>query len=59
MKITLDIPDNTLCAFFDFVHGDHFGLMMQGHCIQKDELYDGAVITINAKKGGEGDGKIH
>jgi hypothetical protein len=53
MKITLDIPDNTLCAFFDFVYRDCFGLTMQGHSIQKDELYDGAVITINAKKGGD------
>jgi hypothetical protein len=51
MKITLEIPDNTLCAFFDFVYGGYYGLTMQGHAIPKDELYDGAVIVIDAKKG--------
>lgn len=52
MKITLDIPDNTLCAFFDFVHGGFLGLTMQSHSIPKDEMYDGAVITITAKTDG-------
>lgn len=51
MKITLEIPDNTLCAFFDFVWGDCFGLSMQGHSIARNELHDGAVITIDAKRG--------
>lgn len=51
MKITLEIPDNTICAFVDFVWGDYFGLSMQGHSIPSNELYDGAVITISAKKG--------
>lgn len=52
MKITIEIPDNTLCAFFDFVWGDMFGLTMQGHSIAKNDLYDGAVIVVDAMKGG-------
>jgi hypothetical protein len=51
MKITLEIPDNTICAFFDFVWGGYSGLTMQGHSIPNNELYDGAVITVDAVKG--------
>lgn len=52
MKITLDIPDTTVCAFFDFVYGDNMftGLKMQGHSIETDELYDGAEIKIKDVK---------
>ena len=54
MKITLDIPDGTVCAFFDFVWSDyHGGLSMQGHSIKTDDMYDGAVIEI--KKAGADD----
>lgn len=52
MKITLDIPDSTVCAFFDFVyygHGNSF-MSMQGHSMGSDELYDGAEIKIEAKE---------
>ena len=51
MKITLEIPDNTICAFFDFIWGGYCGLSMQGHSIPSNELHDGAVITISAKEG--------
>lgn len=51
MKITLEIPDNTKCAFFDFVFGDIYGMTMQGRAIATDELREGAVIVINAKEG--------
>lgn len=51
MKITLEIPDSTRCAFFDFVFGDFFGMTMQGRAISTDELHDGAVITVKAKEG--------
>lgn len=47
MKITLDIPNTTLCAFFDFVKQDGYGLIMQGHSITSDDLYDGAEIKID------------
>ena len=47
MKIELEIPDGTICAFFDFVRTDYAGgLSMQGHSICSDDLYDGAKITI-------------
>ena len=48
MKITLDIPDRTVAAFFDFVYWDERGANMQGHSIPTDELYDGAEIKIEA-----------
>lgn len=50
MKITLDIPDTTICAFFDFVRYENpfDGMAMQGHSISSDELYDGSEIKINA-----------
>lgn len=51
MKITLDIPDGTLCAFFNFVYTTYYGgLNMQGHSIDSNELYDGAEIKIEAKE---------
>lgn len=50
MKITLDIPNDTVCAFFNFVNGDCYGLTMQSHSIQSAELKDGAVIEIETKR---------
>lgn len=50
MKITLDIPNNTMCAFFDFVRGDCEGLIMQSHSITSAELKDGAVIKVESKR---------
>lgn len=46
MKITLDIPDTTICAFFDFVRYSNNGMAMQGHSIGSDELHDGSEIKI-------------
>ena len=47
MKITLDIPDGTICAFFDFVYRGHAGgLKMQGHRMGTDDLFDGAEIIV-------------
>lgn len=53
MRITLDIPDSTVCAFFDFVHytDGYRGMAMQGHSIGSDELYDGAEIVIKQEDG--------
>lgn len=49
MKIILDIPDTTICAFFDFVRYEAFdGMAMQGHPISSDELYDGSEIIIKS-----------
>ena len=48
MKITLDIPDSTVCAFFDFVYyrSGESHMSMQGHSMDSDDLYDGAEIRI-------------
>ena len=50
MKIILDIPDTTVCAFFDFVRYENGfdGMTMQGHPISSDELYDGSEIKIKS-----------
>ena len=50
MKITLDIPDTTVCAFFDFVYYTNNGMAMQGHSIPSDELFDGSEIEITIPK---------
>lgn len=46
MKITLEIPDTTICAFFDFVRSEVDGMTMQVHSIYSDDLFDGAEIKI-------------
>ena len=49
MKITLDIPDGTVGASFNFVyHSDkvYGGMAMQTRLIGGIELYDGAKIKI-------------
>lgn len=46
MKIILDIPDTTMCAFFDFVYATDTGLNMQGHSIDSSRLFDGSEIKI-------------
>lgn len=51
MKITLDIPDDTRCAFFNFVWGGLGGLNMQVHQIGSNDLQDDALIVVKASKG--------
>lgn len=46
MKITLEIPDTTVAAFFDFVYTDGRQYLMQGHSITTDELQSGKTIII-------------
>lgn len=50
MKIILDIPDTTICAFFDIVRYENAfdGMTMQSHPISSDELYDGSEIKIKS-----------
>ena len=50
MKITLEIPDNTVCAVFNFVYGDYSELMMHSRSIGSFELKDGSVIKIKTDK---------
>lgn len=46
MKITLEIPDGTLCAFFDSVVNTDTGLMMFSHQLRGTDLKDGNTIKL-------------
>lgn len=52
MKIILEIPDHTICAFFNYVEYKPSGLMMGVKSIQSEDLADGAVIKVNADNEG-------
>lgn len=57
MKITLDIPDGTLCAVFSFVYTDtnDWSMNMCGKNISTNELTDGAEIKIDPQKEADDD----
>lgn len=46
MKITLEITDGTLCAFFDSVVNTDTGLMMFSHQLGGNDLKDGNTIKL-------------
>lgn len=46
MKITLEITDDTLCAFFNSVVNTENGLVMFSHQIGSDDLKDGNAIKL-------------
>lgn len=47
MKIILEIPDYTICAFFNYVEYKPSGLTMGVKSIQSEDLADGSVIKVN------------
>lgn len=51
MKITLDIPDNTVGMSVVLLSGDWGGLTMHNEGIPQRKLTDGALITIDVNKG--------
>lgn len=55
MKITLDIPDTTVCAFFSYVFADRktSGMVMAVKNLDSTDLFDGNEIKIEPYKGGE------
>lgn len=55
MKITLDIPNTTTCAFFSyvFVNEDTYGMGMGVRSLCTDDLFDGNEITADPYKEGE------
>ena len=55
MKITLDIPNTTTCAFFNyvFVNEDTYGMGMGVRSLCTDDLVDGNEITADPYKGGD------
>ena len=55
MKITLDIPDTTTCAFFNYVFMDCNTLVMNVgvRSLDSDDLVDGNKIKVEPYKGGD------
>lgn len=55
MKITLDIPDMTTCAFFNyiFMNKDAYNMSMGVKSLDSDDLVDGNEIKVNQYKGGD------
>ena len=55
MKITLDIPNTTTCAFFNyvFVDEDTHGMGMSVKDLNSDDLFNGNEIKIEPYKGGD------
>lgn len=46
MKITLDVPDGTMCAFLNYVFQRGFGLCLGTKSLGSEDLHDGAVIKV-------------
>lgn len=55
MKITLDIPDTTACAFFSyvFVNEDTYEMELGVRSLDSDDLVDGNEIKAEPHKGGD------
>lgn len=55
MKITLDIPDTTICAFVNYVlvNEDTYGMTMEVEGLNSDDLVDGNEIKVEPNKGGD------
>ena len=52
MKITLDIPDTTLCAFVSYVlvNEDTYGMTMSVKGLNSDDLVNGNEIKVDPYK---------
>lgn len=46
MKITLDIPDGIICAFFNGVEYTRTGMQMFSYQIDGDDLKDGNTVKL-------------
>lgn len=55
MKITLGIPNTTICAFFSYVlvNEDTYGMTMEVEGLNSDDLVDGNEIKVVPQKGGD------
>lgn len=51
MKITLDIPDDTVGMTLVFLCGNWGGLTMHNVGINQKHITDGAIITIDVNRG--------
>ena len=50
MKITLDMPDTTRCAFLNYVYRDGVSMMIRCKLLDSSDLKDGAEIKIEPKE---------
>lgn len=55
MKITLDIPNNTMCAFLNCIEYTSEGLSMRSYSLDGDDMRDGNIIKLPRNQGEEGD----
>ena len=47
MKITIEIPDTTACAFFNYIYGTSSGMNMACRRIDTDDIQNNEVIVCN------------
>lgn len=46
MKIILELPDNTLCMFLNFIMDDGHSMTMQNQGVGQREMFDGNRIVV-------------
>lgn len=56
MRIAIEIPDTTACAFFDYVYYTNTGMSMASQRICTDDIQSGKIIICDAEKGGDSNG---
>ena len=49
MKITIEIPDTTSCAFLNYVYYTSTGMSMMCKLINTDDIQSDKVIVCNSK----------
>ena len=49
MKMTIEIPDTTSCAFLNYVYSTSTGMSMMCKSISTDEIQSNKVIVCNPK----------
>ena len=49
MKIVIEIPDTTSCAFLNYVYYTNTGMSMASRQIDTDEIQSNTVIICNPK----------
>jgi hypothetical protein len=51
MKITLDIPDGIVCAFFNGVKHEGYSMSLVSYQLGSDDLVDGNVVKLPREDG--------
>lgn len=54
MKLTLEFPDGTACAFVGYVFYNERGYLMGMRPIETNDMHDGAEIKLEPKAEDEG-----